>query len=34
MPEDIWIEKGFAVEWAHQPYSQMHLPNMGTDGCP
>ena len=34
MPEDIQIEKGFAAEQAHQPHSQMHLPDMGTDGCP
>ena len=34
MPEDIWIEKGFTAKWAHQPYSQMHLPHMGANGCP
>ena len=33
MPEDVWIEKGFAAEQAHQPHSQMHLPDMGIDGC-
>ena len=29
IPEDVWIEEGFAAEWAHQPHSQMHFPNMG-----
>ena len=34
MPEDVWIEKGFAAEWEHQPHSQVHLPDMGADSCP
>ena len=34
MPEDIWIEKDFAAEWAHQPHSQVHFPDVSTDSCP
>ena len=34
MPDDVWIEEGFAAEWAHQPHSQVHFPDMGTDSCP
>ena len=34
MPEDIRIEEGFAAEWAHQPHSQVHFPNMGANSCP
>ena len=33
MPEDVQVEKGFAAEWAHQPHSYVHFPNVSADSC-